>query len=212
MHAVIFPCNEGRFAVLNRQMEGSPDAEPDKLDTELMLRVRQGDAVAMRAIVSRHGDSVYAMARRMLPDSAEAEDLAQRTFIRVWKAAPSYEPTAKFTTWLFTILKNLVFNEVRRLSRKPASSLEEHEQFGCGLAAQGQPSPAEALRQKELEEVVEAALGSLPPKARMAMELRRVQQMNYEEIGAVLGMSLPAVKSLIFRARQALKEKLEDYL
>lgn len=193
-------------------MEGSPDAEPDELDTELMLRVRHGDAAAMRTLMARHRDAVYAMARRMLPDSAEAEDLAQRTFIRVWKAAHSYEPTAKFTTWLFTILKNLVFNEVRRLSRKPASSLEEHEECGYGVVAEGQPSPADALRQKELEEIVEAALGALPPKARMAMELRRVQQMNYEEIGAVLGMSLPAVKSLIFRARQALKESLAEYL
>lgn len=193
-------------------MEGAQNAEPDELDTELMLRVRRGDECAMRTLMTRHKDGVYAMACRMLSCSAEAEDLTQRTFIRVWKAAASYEPTAKFTTWLFTILKNLVFNEMRRQSRKPVSSLEEREQQGYCPAQEGHISPADALRQKELEEIVEKALKALPPKARMAMELRRVHQMNYEEIGAVLDLSLPAVKSLLFRARQFLKESLAEYL
>ena len=193
-------------------MEGAQDAEPDELDTELMLRVRCGDERAMRTLMTRHKDGVYAMACRMLSCNAEAEDLTQRTFIRVWKAASSYEPTAKFTTWLFTILKNLVFNEMRRQSRKPVSSLEEREQQGYCAAQEGHSSPDDALRQKELEEIVEKALKALPPKARMAMELRRVHQMNYEEIGAVLDMSLPAVKSLLFRSRQCLKESLAEYL
>ncbi len=193
-------------------MEGAEDAEADEPDTELMLRVRRGDGMAMRTLMARHKDGVYSMACRMLSGSAEAEDLTQRTFIRVWKAAGSYEPTAQFTTWLFTILKNLVFNEMRRQSRKPSSSLEEREEQGYAAAEVGGVSPDEALRQKELEEIVERALQSLPPKARMAMELRRAQQMNYEEIGRVLDMSLPAVKSLLFRARQLLKEALEEYL
>lgn len=198
--------------MLNRQMEGAEGAEPNELDTELMLRVRRGDECAMRTLMTRHKDGVYAMACRMLSCSTEAEDLTQRTFIRVWKAAGSYEPTAKFTTWLFTILKNLVFNEMRRQSRKPVSSLDESEQQGYRTAQEGEVSPVDALRQKELEEIVEKALRALPPKARMAMELRCAQQMNYEEIGEVLDLSLPAVKSLLFRARQCLKESLAEYL
>lgn len=188
------------------------DDNRQELDTELMLRVQRGDALAMRLLVSRYQDAVYGMARRMLPDSGEAEDLAQRTFIRVWKAAGSYEASAKFTTWLFTILKNLVFNETRRQKRKPVSSLDERAEQGWCPADGASPPPDEALRQKELEEVIERALAELPDKARMAVQLRRFQNMNYEEIAAVLEMSVPAVKSLLFRTRQSLRETLSDYL
>lgn len=181
-------------------------------DTELMLRVRRGDALAMRLLISRYQDAVYGMAKRMLPDGDEAEDLAQRTFIRVWKAAESYEPEAKFTTWLFTIVKNLVFNEVRRRKRKPTASLDEQEEEGWSPPDEQTMSPDEVLRHKELECAVEKALSALPEKARMAVQLRRSQNMNYEEIGVVLDMSVPAVKSLLFRARQSLRESLSGYL
>ncbi len=194
-------------------MASSPEEESrQQQDTELMLRVRQGDALAMRLLISRYQDAVYGMAKRMLPDGDEAEDLAQRTFIRVWKAAGSYEPEAKFTTWLFTIVKNLVFNELRRRKRKPAASLDEQEEDGWSLPDDHAMSPDEILRHKELECAVENALDALPEKARMAVQLRRFQNMNYEEIASVLDMSVPAVKSLLFRARQSLREMLAGYL
>lgn len=184
-----------------------------RYDAELMLRVSSGDAVAMREIIERHQDSVYATARRMLSDSADAEDIAQRTFIRVWKAASSYEPKAKFTTWLYTILRNLVFNESRRLSRKPTCSSDAMvEEYGQLLHTDPSPSPAEDMEAKELEDAVERAIAELPEKARLAVQLRRFQEMSYEEIAAVIGMSVSATKSLLFRARQSLRESLEKYL
>lgn len=181
-------------------------------DTELMLRVRRGDALAMRLLISRYQDAVYGMVKRMLPEGDEAEDLAQRAFINVWKSAESYEPEAKFTTWLFTIVKNLVFNEARRRRRKPATSLDEHEEEGWCPPDENTMAPDEVLKHKELEVAVENALGKLPEKARMAVQLRRFQNMNYEEIADILEMSVPAVKSLLFRARQSLREMLARYL
>lgn len=181
-------------------------------DTELMLRVRRGDALAMRLLISRYQDAVYGMVKRMLPEGDEAEDLAQRAFINVWKSAESYEPEAKFTTWLFTIVKNLVFNEARRRRRKPATSLDEREEEGWCSPDENVMAPDEILRHKELEAAVENALSKLPEKARMAVQLRRFQNMNYEEIADILKMSVPAVKSLLFRARQSLREMLARYL
>ncbi len=182
-------------------------------DAELMLRVSAGDAGAMREIIERHQDSVYATARRMLSDSADAEDIAQRTFIRVWKAASSYEPKAKFTTWLYTILRNLVFNETRRMGRKPTCSSDAmEEEYGQLLHTDPSPSPSEDMEARELEEAVECAIAELPEKARLAVQLRRFQEMSYEEIAAVIGMSVSATKSLLFRARQSLRESLAKYL
>ncbi len=192
--------------------EEEMDSE-SRYDAELMLRVSAGDAAAMREIIERHQDGVYSTARRMLSDSADAEDIAQRTFIRVWKAASSYEPKAKFTTWLYTILRNLVFNETRRMGRKPTCSSDAMEaEYGQLLHTDPSPSPSEDMAARELEDAVERAIAELPEKARMAVQLRRFQEMSYEEIAVVIGMSVSATKSLLFRARQSLRDALAKYL
>ena len=95
------------------EAQDMPPAEPDE-DAQLMLRVRNGDASAMEMLVRKHQNSVYATVARMLNNGPEVEDIAQQVFIRIWKGAGNYEPSARFTTWMFTILRNLVFNEVRR--------------------------------------------------------------------------------------------------
>ena len=132
----------------------------------------------------------------------------------MWKGAHTYEPGAQFTTWLFTIAKNLVFNESRRRKRKPFFSLDEHEGQSSFPAQEDYhgSSPQAALLQQELREQVDKALDALPEKARMAVQLRRFQEMSYEEIAHILDTSVSATKSLIFRARQQLKEALSRYL
>ncbi len=185
----------------------------DEHDARLMMRMKDArDERALRELMERYQGPVYTMAYRMLGNAADAEDVAQRTFIRVWRAAPTYEPDARFTTWLFTIVRNLVFNETRRRLRKPASSLEAGEESGFQSATPEQDSPDATLEHKELEDVVERALGQLSPKARMAVQLRRFEDMGYEEIAKVLGMTASATKSLLFRARRELRELLSDYL
>ncbi len=195
-------------------MSGKEMSDADEHDARLMMRMKTArDELALRELMERYQTPVYSMAYRMLGNAADAEDIAQRTFIRVWKAAPGYEAEARVSTWLFTIVKNLVFNESRRRKRKPASSLETAAEQGipAGATAAAQ-APDASLAHKELERMVEQALGQLPPKARMAVQLRRFEDMGYEDIAAVLGITVPATKSLLFRARRELRELLAEFL
>lgn len=189
-----------------------PSENPDE-DAQLMLRVREGDASAMESLIRRHQNSVYATVARMLNNGPDVEDIAQQVFIRIWRGAKSYEPSARFTTWMFTILRNLVFNEMRRQKRKPTTSSNAIEaDGGMILSLENSHSPDEALEQTELQRAVDQAIASLPEKARMAVQLRRFENMPYEEIAKTLDMTVPATKSLLFRARNMLKEALSAFL
>lgn len=196
-------------------MQQEKQHSDDARDKELMLLLcREKSEQAMRELIERHQKAVYSFAYRMMGNAADAEDITQRTFIRVWKAASSYEADAQFTTWLFTIAKHLVFNESRRRMRKPSFSLDEHEEHAPALLQEtaASSSPQETLLQRELSAQVDKALAGLPEKARMAVQLRRFQELSYEEIAHILDTSVSATKSLIFRARQQLKEALSRYL
>lgn len=185
--------------------------EPD--DAALMARVARGDMAAFEQLVERHQALVIGTVGRMLGSNSDVEDVAQQVFIRVWKSAPRYRPAAKFTTWLLTITRNLVFNETRRRKRHPADLLDVHEgEDAVALADSAGRRPDEQLLEDELQRAIEAAVRALPEKQRMAVVLRRFQEKSYEEIGEVLGLSLPAVKSLLFRARTELRSALNHYL
>lgn len=193
--------------------DGKDREEANELDVALMRRVRDGDFDAFEQLIQIHQHSVLGTVAKMLGNPSDAEDIAQQVFIRVWKSASRYEPQARFTTWLFTIARNLVFNEVRRRRRKPTVSVQEREETTHRtLEDLHGRSPDEDLLQAELERSVDRAIEDLPEKQRLAVVLRRYEEMPYEEIGAVLGMSVPAVKSLLFRARTQLKESLRKYL
>jgi len=122
--------------------------------------------------------------------SRTRKDVAQQVFVRVWRSAARYQPSAKFTTWLFTITRNLVFNEIRRKQRKPTVSLEEREEEHFSVTSiDGEMKPDESALHAELEVAVEAAIQRLPEKQRLAVVLRRYQELPYEEIGEILGLS-----------------------
>jgi RNA polymerase sigma-70 factor (ECF subfamily) len=189
------------------------ECPPEVEDLELMMRVRGGDAEAFAALVERHQHRVIGTIARMLGSPEEAEDLAQQVFVRVWKSAPRWEPSAKFTTWLLTITRNLVFNETRRRSRARTVPLEEESDRGPrDYADTSVRSPADSLAMDELEEAIDAAIQSLAEQPRMALVLRRYEEMSYEEIARVLGSTVPAVKSMLFRARAELRERLGGWL
>jgi RNA polymerase sigma-70 factor (ECF subfamily) len=178
-----------------------------------MGRIRDGDFAAFEQLIEIHQRSVIGTVAKMLGNPSEAEDISQQVFIRVWKSAARYEPQAKFTTWLFTITRNLVFNEVRRRQRKPTVSVQEREETTHRVVEDVQgSSPDEDLLRSEMEAAIDRAIEALPEKQRLAVVLRRYEEMPYEEIGVVLSMSVPAVKSLLFRARTQLKESLQKYL
>ncbi len=191
--------------------------DPDALSVRLMRRVQAGDEAAFEELVRLHQGPVIGTITRMLGDPDEAHDIAQVVFLRVWKSAARWEPTAKFTTWLFTITRNLVFNESRRRSRKPAWSMDEPRSDDSDdrpreFADPSARPPDVDAHQAELERAVDAAVQKLPENQRLAVILRRHEDMDYEQIARILDTSVSSVKSLLFRARTTLRESLRGYL
>jgi RNA polymerase sigma-70 factor (ECF subfamily) len=191
-------------------------AEQDP-DAALMLRVKQGDMAAFAELVDKYKQPVANLVFRMLRDVTEAEDIAQAAFVQVYKAARTYRVSSKFSTWLFTIARNLCLNEIRRRTRHPADSMDaahpDHDEHPLHQFADGRTfSPPEALLHGELEEKIEQALADLPENQRTAIHLCRQADLSYEDIARVLGCSLSATKSLIHRGRETLKQRLKPYL
>ncbi len=180
-----------------------------------MERIKAGDEEALRELIEAHQGRVIGTVAKMLGGDAEAEDIAQQVFIRVWKSAPRWEPTAKFTTWLFTITRNLVFNELRRRKRHSTRSLDAEPEDGRAplqVADTSVKAADTAMLDAEMQDAIQRAIEELPETQRMAVVLRRYQDVSYEEIGEILELSVPAVKSVLFRARTELREKLRRYL
>ena len=188
-----------------------PSPESEESDAQLMRLVSAGDTQAFRRLVERHQSLVIGTVARMI-GASDAEDVAQQVFLNVWKSAPRWRPEAKFTTWLLTITKRLVFNESRRRVRTRLVPQSPEEEDAFSQHPDTSPGPDSRMLSKELNQAVEQAMLALPEKERLAVVLRRQEGMAYEEIAEVLGVSLPAVKSLLFRARNTLKEKLAPYL
>lgn len=194
-----------------------PPASSDAQDVAWMEAIKEGGdgaTAAFEALVEAHQVRVINLVAKMLGgDPTEAEDIAQQVFIRVWNSASRYEPGAKFTTWLYTIVRNLVFNEFRRRKRHPAVSLEREESEPVlELPDAKAKTPQKHLLDEEMFAAIEQAIAALPETQRMAVVLRRYQDVSYEEIAKILDTSVPSVKSLLFRARTELRERLKRYL
>lgn len=168
-------------------------------DHALIDRVGRGDHTAFRALVRRYQGPLYSFVLRMVRRPQVAEELVQETFVRAFRAAPRYEPTASVSTWLFHIAARLAMNEAAR-----AHHVHEVAIDASDTPAEA-PGPLEALERKELSRTVEEALAQLPPQQRAAVVLARFEEMRYREIGDVLGISEGAVDALLQRARQTLK-------
>ncbi|HAL73225.1 MAG TPA: RNA polymerase subunit sigma-24 [Verrucomicrobiales bacterium] len=196
------------------RVAGDDAFSDDEENVRLMLRVKEGDIQAFERLVEMHQSMVIGTACRMLGSMEDAHDIAQQVFLRVWKSAPRYEATAKFTTWLFTILRNLVFNETRRRSRRKEIPLEQEDDGHAPQQFADHTAPAadQITQQEELEQALDKAIAALPEKQRLAVVLRRHEELPYEQICEILKMSLPAVKSLLFRARAELRKHLAAYL
>jgi RNA polymerase sigma-70 factor (ECF subfamily) len=192
---------------------------PDQADPDaaLMLRVKRGDRAAFAGLVEKYKQPLFNFIFRTLRDEMESEDVAQTVFLQVYKSRARYQRTAKFSTWLFTIARNLCLNEIRRRSRHPAESLEEtHAEHDDQPSRQYEDKriflPTDDALHGELARKIEEALAELPENQRTAILLCRQDELSYEEIAEVLDCSLSATKSLIHRGRETLKEKLKPYL
>ena len=189
----------------------------DISDLSLVRRVQRGDKGAFDALVLKYQHKLVKLVMRYVRNPAEAEDIAQAVFVQVFKSASRYQSTAKFSTWLFTIARNLCLNEIRRRSRHPADSLDaphpdQDDQPLQQLEDKKTFSPPETLLHGELAQNIDRALADLPENQRSAILLCRQDEMSYEEIAEVLGCSVSATKSLIHRGRETLKERLKAYL
>ncbi|HST30932.1 MAG TPA: sigma-70 family RNA polymerase sigma factor [Chthoniobacterales bacterium] len=193
--------------------EAPAQSGDDAEDIRLMRLVADGDTEAFESLIERHQSLVAGTVARMLGSNSDVEDITQQVFIRVWRSAGRYVARAKFTTWLLKITRNLVFNEMRRAKRHPHVPVQiDPEAEELPLKDETMETPDATLLQTELQQAIESAITQLPETQRMALVLRRYEDLSYEEIADILELSLPAVKSLLFRARTELRERLKSYL
>lgn len=182
-----------------------------------MSLVASGDQAAFSCLVRRHKDAAFRLIYRFFGKEAEAEDLVQEVFLRVWRSSGQYEPTAKFTTWLYAIAANVCKSEARSLWRRNIKLIgsfwrsgEKSGPDGLGALephADG-PTPEEAALRAEQSRLILAAIRSLPVKQRLALTLWRYEELSYREIALVLGCSVSAVEALLVRAKASLQKKL----
>ena len=174
-------------------------------DESLMSQFGNGDETALSTLIERWKNPLINFFYRSLRSVEQAEDLTQMVFIRLFRAAPTYRPTAKFSTFVFHIARRLLINEFRRQERKPLESMDPAD-----LAAVD--SGRTELNIMEIEEAFLGALKGLPENQRSAILLFKQQELSYQEIAEVMEASESAVKTWIFRARRHLKQQLKGIL
>lgn len=189
-------------------------ANQKDMGAELMLRFQAGDSRAFEEIVSQYQNTIYAFLYRFRGREEGSEDLAQEVFLRVFRSKRSYQAQAKFSTWLYHIACNLCRNEVRDKSRRISlvdSAENWDEQRARTWKDEKAAPPIENLSQGEISNQIRSCLDELPENQRAAMLLHRYHGLSYQEIGESLELSEKAVKSLMSRAREKLREKLTPY-
>jgi RNA polymerase sigma-70 factor, ECF subfamily len=190
-------------------MDNMPSSE------DLMARIAKGDNDAFEILVARHQTSILNLIYRFIGDRTQAKDLAQEVFIRVWQAAKTYKPEARFTTWIYRIATNVCFNELKSARRRKWFSFHRSDEDGEHALeetlADRAPSAEDILLERERSRQISDALRSLPDNQRMALILKRYDDLSYAEIAQIIGCSVSAVESLLIRAKRTLQEKLKNF-
>ena len=186
-------------------------------DADVMLRVKAGDESAFSYLVQKYRRAMVHFMYRMAHSPAVAEDLAQEVFLRVYRSRENYEPTAKFTTWLYRIATNLAVNHIRDTRHERQgnmASLDEPDpETGRALdVADIKPTTEEVIIQRERLAAIRGKVEALPERQKLAVLMHKYQQMDYKQIAEVLKLSESATKSLLFRAYERLREQLKEFV
>lgn len=187
----------------------------NELDQELVRRVQRGDSTAFDALVRKYQHRITALIGRYIPDWSEAQDVAQETFIRAYRAMANFRGDAQFYTWLHRIAVNTAKNYLVAQNRRPPTDdvdAGEAEQFDAGSRLRDTDTPEHELLRQEIERTVMRVVESLPEELRSAITLREVDGLSYEEIAQKMNCPIGTVRSRIFRAREAIDTELRPLL
>lgn len=212
----VLPNTSEPTAIMSADVTNEYTIDPD---VQRMLRVRDDDHEAFSELVELYQDRVVGLLTHMTGDNEAAEDLAQEVFLRVYRARVGYEPTARFSTWLFRITQNVAFNSRRNKSRRKEVRFRAENSSSTtsitGEAAVAEKSalmPTRRLDANETQEMVREAVMRLAERQRMALLLHKFEDMSYADIGQAMDLSVSAVKSLLSRARESLRQELEGFV
>ncbi len=209
----------GKGTRLNDNIETGIAAAESDPDAQLMLRVRDDDAMAFQQLVQGYQLRLLRVLKHMVGSNSAAEDLVQDVFLRVWRARASYQPTAKFSTWIFHIAHNVASNALRDRHRKREVQITSSENQNSAIFSLDQMAvastgmmPVRKLDKAERADMVRTAVEALNERQRTALILCKFEGLSYQEIADTMDLSVQAVKSLLSRARVNLKLLLEPYL
>ncbi|MGI5832629.1 MAG: RNA polymerase sigma factor [Thermoguttaceae bacterium] len=199
-------------------MEESSETYTQDEDTRLMMELKAGDASAFEELMTRNQPKVLSMLVHFVGSRQQAEDLTQEVFLNVYRSRETYQPTAKFSTWLYRIVHNLALNAIRSKKRRPellfGGAVKEGGESGIegNILAKSGYIPTRHYDKKEEREMVHLALQSLNERQREVLLFRHFEGMKYEQIAEVMNLTPQAVKSLLCRARQRLAEIMTPYM
>lgn len=185
------------------------------LDEELVRRVQRGDVAAFDLLVRKYQHRIAALIGRYVSDWSEVQDVAQETFIRAYRAIGNFRGDAQFYTWLHRIAVNTAKNHLVAHNRRPPTDdidIEDAEQFDSGIRLRDSDTPERELMRQQLEQTVVRAVEALPEELRVAINLREVDGLSYEEIAERMGCPIGTVRSRIFRARDAIDRELRPLM
>lgn len=187
-----------------------------EIDQQLVERVQRGDKQAFGLLVSKYQRKLGRLLSRMIRDPAEVEDVAQEAFIKAYRALPNFRGESAFYTWLYRIgvntAKNYLVSQGRRAPTTTEVEAEDAEQYESGDLLRDNDTPERLMQTRQIGETVNAAMDALPEDLRTAIVLREIEGLSYEEISSLMNCPIGTVRSRIFRAREAIAERLKPML
>ncbi|WP_024891099.1 RNA polymerase sigma factor RpoE [Luteimonas huabeiensis] len=191
------------------------DNDTEQLDQELVRRVQRGDSAAFDLLVRKYQHRIAALIGRYVADWSECQDVAQETFIRAYRAIGNFRGDAQFYTWLHRIAVNTAKNHLVAHNRRPPTDdidVADAEQFDSGVRLRDTDTPERELMRQQMEQTVMRAVEALPEELRVAITLREVDGLSYEDIARRMDCPIGTVRSRIFRAREAIDQELKPLM